>query len=204
MNRNPLPLAQVKGWFMQMIQQAILPTCKNMKWSTVCYLRIGAESLVLLPLQHLFGARWYPVSACLCRSTHPHVADTSVFYLPIRPSFLTKRTSVWWECSKPITTIYGPLSQSPLHFTVTIYIQANEGEGEDCWELWKSSYFSWQRSKTLLGPTFLFLPSGCDSQSSSIHHGTMRKRPKESQSGLSPLNITECLNQHSPTSEHYM
>ena len=109
MNRNPLPLAQVKGWFMKMIQQAILPTCKNMKWSTVCYLGIGAESLILLPLQHLFGARWCPVSACLCRSTHPHMADTAVFYLPICPSFLTKRTSVWWGCSKPITTIYGPL-----------------------------------------------------------------------------------------------
>ena len=125
-------------------------------------------------------------------------------FLPTHsPSFLTKRTSVWWGWSKPITTIYGLLSQPPLHLTVTMYIQANEAE-EDCWGLQKSSYFSWQRSKTLLGPTFLFLPFGCDSQSSSSHHGTMRKRPKESQRGLSPLDITECLNQHSPTSEHYV
>lgn len=179
-NKTPPPLAQVKGKFMEVIQnlwseQAISPARKNRKWSTVCHLEIKAESLTLLPCNILFGAIRSAISASPCRSTRSHMADAAIVYaLPIPfPSSL--RGPQFDEAG------LSQLWQSVIHSSCLPYT-----EQWPCICFWqmrlkkknsansrKALALPDKKERCFLGAHLPFSSFSCDSQSCSSHCGTV-------------------------------
>lgn len=198
-NKTPPPLAQVKGKFMEVIQQAISPARKNRKWSTVCHLEIKAENLTLFPCNVLFGAIWSAILASPCRSTRSHMARTAIVYSLLIPFPSSLRGPQFDEAG------LSQLWQSVIHSSCLPYTE--QWQCICFWQMRLKKKNSVNSRKALALPDkkkrcFLVAPLpfssfSRDSQSLAAIMGPwFSSWPKESQWGLSLLDVIEPPSQH--------